>query len=291
MKIWLLLALCLPLTACSIRADTDEKTGDIKNVHISIGSLEGIKGSGKHGSVTRTITAIKSIDAMGSVDIVVKVGAAPSLTVEGDENLLAKVVTEQDGDRLIVRTKDSFSTNQPLVVTVVTPSLSGIKSLGSGDIKVSGLVGDDLTVESTGSGDLTLSGKTGVLTARVVGSGNLTAESLVAKSVKVDVLGSGDVDLGTIDVTTVEASVKGSGSVKASGKAGDIKGNVLGSGSIDFETLKAQTGEYELLGSGDITAYASQSVKAKATGTGDLVIHGKPTNKQLSGENASTSDD
>ncbi|GAB3244483.1 head GIN domain-containing protein [Chitinimonas naiadis] len=267
--------------------DNDDKSGDVKNIHVSIGSIGGVQGNGKMASETRPLKAFTVLDSSGAIDVEARIGDTPSLTVEGDENLLQYIQTAQVGDKLVISTKRSFSSKQTVKVIVVTPSLRELKHTGSGDVQLAGLNGGDLQVESTGSGETQLSGKLGALTLRMVGSGDFVGEQLSPASVKVDVLGSGDVRLGKVEVDSFEATVKGSGSIAAEGKTKSLKGSVMGSGDLKFEELRSQTAELELMGSGDITAYASESVSANARGSGDIVVHGKPAKQDFTGKHVS----
>ncbi|WP_179958349.1 head GIN domain-containing protein [Chitinimonas arctica] len=287
MKSSLLLALCLPLAACNVHVGTDEKSGEVREINISVTGENELAGNGKHASQTRTVGAVKEVEATGRVDVQIRIGATPSLTVEGDENLLAEVVTEQAGDKLIIRNKRSFSSKGPLKVILVTPAVAVLRSTGSGDISVEGLAGGDLKLESTGSGDIKLAGQLGLLTARLVGSGDLQSETLKPANITLDLLGAGEVTMGSVDVDRFEANLKGSGTITASGTAKTLVGSVLGSGDLQLEQLHAHTAELQLMGSGDIIAYASTSVTAAAMGSGEIIIHGKPAKQQLSGDNAS----
>ncbi|QNM95116.1 head GIN domain-containing protein [Chitinimonas koreensis] len=287
MRTSLLLVLCLPLAACSIDVDHDEKSGDVKKVHVSIGSVGGVHGNGTIKSETRTVAAVKKVQATGSVDVDIRIGSTPSLTVEADENLLSMIHTEQTGDTLTIRTEGSFSTNHPFKVTLVTPSVEALTHTGSGDVDLAGLAGGDLAVESTGSGDTRLGGKVGKLTLRLVGSGDLSGDGLMPSQAKVELMGSGDVDLGRIEVERFEVAVNGSGRVSANGTARTLSGKVMGSGDLELGQLQAEDAELELVGSGNIEAYAKQSVKARASGSGDLTVHGSPAKQELSGKNLS----
>lgn len=286
----MLLLGCLLLAACDIRIDNDEKSGDVKNIHVSLGSLGGLQGNGKLLDETRKLTTVKEIDASGALTVQVSIGSTPSLSVSGDENLLPYVLTEQQGERLVIHTQRSLSPKQPIKVTVVMPALSYLKHTGSGRLEVAGLNGGDLQVEATGSGETELGGKVRSLSARLVGSGDLTGQQLIADSMDVDVLGSGDVRLGKIETGSLRASIKGSGSVAAEGRAREVKGRIMGSGDIHFKDLQSHTAELEIMGSGDISAYASESVKADAKGSGEIVVYGKPARQSFSGKHVSLAD-
>jgi hypothetical protein len=287
MKTGLALAACLALTACGIHIDTDEKSGDIKSVHISIANFADKHGDGRSKTETRELGAVSMVDATGPVDVDIKIGSTPSLTVSGDANLLALVETDVKDGRLTIKTRQSYSSDEPLRVSLTTPSLTELHNTGSGDITVTGLQGGEMRFDSTGSGDTKLAGTVTSLSVHMVGSGDLNAESLSPAKVDIDVLGSGDAKLGTVTVDRFTAAVKGSGSVTAAGTAKALSGNVLGSGDLSLAELRAEKADIELLGSGDVTVYASQAIHARAIGSGEIKVLGKPAKQELSGEHVS----
>ncbi|WP_374356265.1 head GIN domain-containing protein [Chitinimonas sp.] len=276
----------ISLTACGIQIDHDEKTGDIKSINVSVAEL-GERGNGSEKTETRSITAVSEVQADGAIDVEVSIGDTPSLTVSGDANLLKLIVTEQQGSQLRIRAERSFSSNNPVRVKLVTPALKAARHAGSGELAVDGLKGGDFALDVTGSGDTRLAGKVDTLTAHLVGSGDLDADQLQPGKVDLDVLGSGDVSLGRVSVDTFKAAVKGSGSVTASGSAKQLTGNVLGSGDLNLGDLHAEAADVSVMGSGDIAIFASQSVKATASGSGEVTVAGKPAKTEIHGENVS----
>jgi hypothetical protein len=287
MKYVIVLAACLGLCACGIHIETDEKSGDIKSVHISIADFGNKQGNGESKTETRQVGAIKTVEATGPMDVEVSIGSTPGLSVEADANLLADIETVQQGDRLIIRTRKSFKSDHAPVVRLVTPSLLAIQNTGSGDVSVGGLDGGELSLDSTGSGDTRLRGKLAVLNVHLVGSGDLEAGELTPGKVTIDVLGSGDAKFGQVSTDQFSAAVKGSGSVTASGSTKALTGNVLGSGDLNLADLHADSADIELLGSGDVSVFASQSVRVHAMGSGDVKVHGKPAKQDIHGEHVS----
>jgi len=287
MKSLLVLPAIALLAACSITVEHDDKTGDFKQVHVSIGTIfhgDTVRGNGSVQTETRTLADVHDIEVVGPVDVDVSVGEAPSVEVRGDSNLLHLVNTTVNGDTLVITGGKAVGEDK-LSVKVVVRELHVLRNAGPGDIHVTGLEGGNLEFESTGPGDTKLEGQLASLRVRQVGSGDLDTSVLKAGALDVSVLGSGDVSLGTLSADKLVVSVNGSGGVTASGTAKSLNGNVLGSGDINFEKLHADDVVLELMGSGDISVYATQSVQARVTGTGDVTIHGNPAKRVVSGQN------
>jgi hypothetical protein len=114
--------------------------------------------------------------------------------------------------------------------TVGPPStLRELEVGGSGDVAVTGLAVDALTVTSGGSGTITTAGSAGRQSVRLEGSGSYDGTALTTRDAEVTVAGSGRAD---VQVTgTLRAVVAGSGTVTHSGGA-TVDSRVDGSGSV-----------------------------------------------------------
>ena len=200
---------------------------------ISIGSCNpyATHGSGTAKTETRPVPAFTKIDLAGSPDVEVSVGPAASVNVTTDDNLLPQIQTTVDGDTLHIGSKGSYSTHLGVKVVVTVPSLRGASISGSGNIRVSGLKGEEMEAGITGSGDITLSGSVNHLDARVTGSGDLRANDLAANDVHVSITGSGDASVRPAG--ELDAKVTGSGSIHYLGHPAQIHRHITGSGDIE----------------------------------------------------------
>lgn len=290
MKALLAIPFGLALMGCSISVDHDTQSGDVKDVHISIGSPLAKSGNGQVTMEKRQIAAVKQIVASGPFDVDVTVGGAPGVVVTGDSNLLQFIHTTVQGEQLTISMEQHFSSQHHLRVQVSTPALDALSNTGSGDVTVTGLNGGDFRLDATSSGDTSLAGKVVNLTAHIVGSGDLDGDKLAASNVNLDLLGSGSVNFANLAVDRFEATLKGSGDVKASGTARQVKASVMGSGDVGLESLHAESAELDVMGSGDIEAYASKSVHAHSMGSGEITVHGSPAERDVNGKNTSFED-
>lgn len=218
-------------------------------------------------SETRDVNArITQIDLNGPIDLTLRRGATPSLSVSGEQRLLANVESTVDGSTLHIGPKGMlFHHRQPLQVELVLPSLSKLEIHGSGESTVSGFSGDKLVLELMGSGDLKFTGRYKQLEASVQGSGNL------------------DLHGGNSD--RVSLSMIGSGNINASGNASTLQVDLSGSGDIDAEHLAADQAKVTLQGSGQSTVYVRNEVELSLRGSGDIHVFGNPRqrNTQRSG--------
>jgi hypothetical protein len=195
----------------------------------SAGSTAG--GSGVPATEVRDVAAFDGVDLAGSNNVVIRVGGKRSVVVRADDNLLARVTTEVRAGRLVIaNTAGSFTTRSPMSVEVTVPTLTALTLSGSGNIVVSGVRADRLSVTLPGSGTLTGSGTAARLDVAVGGSGTVQLTRLAASDVRAVVSGSGSIFVTATG--SLEASVSGSGSILYAGAPRDVTKSVTGSGAI-----------------------------------------------------------
>ncbi len=188
-----------------------------------------VKGSGNVQIEERSVGDFHGVSLMGSPDVHITVGGAPSLSIEAEDNILALISTEVRGGVLHVGSEQSFSSRKGIHVTLTVPELRSVKVQGSGDIEAEGVHGDLFTARVKGSGDIEVTGSVQRVEAEVLGSGDIKMFGLDAVDGEATVKGSGDIDIqasGTLDLT-----VLGSGDIRYRGGA-EVNKEVHGSGDI-----------------------------------------------------------
>ena len=189
------------------------------------------EGSGVPATQTREVAPFSSVELAGGNNIVLRVGEKQSVVVKADDNHQNPVTTPLNNGALIIgNTPRSLTAKSPMSVEVNVPSLNALALTGSGNIVVSGIRTESLTVTLSGSGNLFGSGTATSLDITVSGFGNARFTQLDAKNVHAVVSGSG-----VIFVTatkSLDASVPGSGTIMYAGNPQDVKKSVTGSGAI-----------------------------------------------------------
>lgn len=220
------------------------------------GMVRAQSGSSEGSGATRSF-AVRDFDGValrGSDNVVVRVGAAESVTATGPEDELEKLeILVKDGELRIGRVKNSWSLGwgsdrKPVVVTVTMPNLRRASVAGSGDMQV-----DQVRTPSFEGG--------------IAGSGNLQIASLMADIASLHIAGSGD------------ASVRG--------QAKSLDVSIAGSGNLEAEGLRAERAKIKVAGSGDVRAQVSGEADVSIVGSGDVRLAGNPrcrVSKMGSGE-------
>lgn len=208
--------------------------GGCGDVTISVGNKNAVKGSGVSLTETRAMTPFTGVDLAGVGKLVLKVGegAAYSVKVTADDNLLPLIETVVKGETLTIRPKDSvsFSNSVSFTYEVTAPKIEKIQSSGAASIDGLGFSGGKLFVDVSGVGSVKLAGRVDEFRAEMSGAGSLNSSSLVADDVKVDLSGVGSADVRAD--RRIRANVSGLGSISWEGSATDVKTDVSGLGSV-----------------------------------------------------------
>ncbi len=207
-----------------------------------------VRGNGDMGTQTRNTGAFDGIRVLGSMDVILSSGSEYAVKVEADENLLEYIVTDKDGDDLVIKTRNNYnlSPRAGMKVYVTSPSLETIKITGSGS---------------------------------VLSQSKLSADG----KMDIDVTGSGDVKL-DVSAPEVEAEATGSGNIILSGTTRSFKGEINGSGELRCFNLMSEATEVGISGSGSAEVHASKRLDVRISGSGDVAYKGTPTiNQRISG--------
>lgn len=200
-----------------------------------------INGNGNYTSETRSISDYEEVNLKGSIDVVLIAGNEGNLKVEAESNLLEYIETEVRDGILEISVEEDISLDpsrgKKIVVTVPFETLEGVALTGSGDI---------------------------------IGSDEIRAENFAVR-----ITGSGDIRL-MLDAKTVQGKLVGSGDLGLEGKATELEFLVTGSGDIDASRLKASRAVATVSGSGDIAVHATEALKSRIAGSGDITYSGNP---------------
>ncbi len=189
-----------------------------------------IQGSGNVVRQNRAVGAFQRVEAMGSEDVQVRVGARPSLVIAADDNILPLITTEVRAGTLKISSRGSYRMRGPIRVWLTTPSLEAFKTSGSGNVDIQGVRSGRLELMIQGSGDMQATGSTRELDLDIHGSGTARLASLNAANVSASLYGSGDA---TVRATgSLDARVYGSGTLRYVGTPANIRRQNFGSGRI-----------------------------------------------------------
>lgn len=198
-----------------------------------------VVGSGKVVEDKRAIGNFSRLRLDSAITVHARPGAAPALTLKADDNIAPLILTQVEGDTLVVKVKPNTAlrTQNPMVVTVDFTRLTHADLRGSGDLNVSALKGEQF---------------------------------------ELSLAGSGDVRLDNAELGRVQARLAGSGDIWLKGRADDASYNIAGSGDVHAIDLQARRVTVDIAGSGDVKVHATESLAVQIAGSGDVAYAGNP---------------
>ncbi len=191
---------------------------------------KGISGNGHVEEESRDVSGFSGVHASTGIDVFISEGSGFDVKVEADENLLEVILTELNGNMLVIKTdRVNIRSAKSKKVYVTMPKLKELKISSAGDCKgMTPFNCDDLRVSISSAGDLkldveanridinisssgdaTLTGRTGVLDANLSSAGDLHAFDLIAETVSVDVSSAGDARVFASEEISMNASSAG----------------------------------------------------------------------------------
>lgn len=216
-------------------------------------------------SETRSIDArIVKIKLDGVIDLRLKQGATPSLTLHGDKRYVTKVTTDQRGDTLHIDTEKKYFTfgsgeKRQLRAELTLPNLNEFTSQGVGTTEVTGFSGEQITLALDGAGSVKVTGNYKNINSRLGGVGSMT-------------LNTGQSEL-------VDLSMGGAGSITVNGQSRLLRAKLGGVGSLDAKGLQSDTVDLDMTGLGGATVYAKNTANLRLTGLGSATVYGQPANR------------
>jgi len=237
----------------------------IKNIMLLCSLLIAVATSAQQ-TETRKVPAFDKLQIGGSFDAVIRHGNGPSVKITAENLDTKKILTETNGNTLIISLEKGSYHNIRIKVEVTYESLAAINKSGSGNLTcesdLSSSNGFDLT--SNGSGNVTIKGmiKAGEVSIERSGSGDMNLAGLQAETIHMNFSGSGNFDVDNGSAKTQTIHLNGSGNVSAYG-------------------LKTEICSAAISGSGDVEVYVSNSIEAKLTGSGNIDYRGNAQVKQI----------
>ena len=180
----------------------------------------------------RSATPFKTIDVRGPVSLVVEVGKAPSIRVEGSPRFIERVTSEiVNGElRLGFKEKNNVNIGDGDRVIVTTPQLTAFSGEGAGQMILNKVRGERLDVDYRGAGSLQMNGRVDKLRLDAEGVGEVEARDLVAQDADVRFRGIGSVSVHAKN--RLRAEVQGMGELTYYGNPRSLSKSVSGIGSV-----------------------------------------------------------
>ncbi len=195
---------------------------------------ETVKGNGKLAEQNRQLGDFQAIRSEGAWNLDVSIGAAPSIRIKADENLLPIIETLVEANQLVIRFKDRqdvhVKNTNSLKIEVTVPELRAYSHAGVGKTAFHGLKGEKFSVNYMGAGLVSGTGKVDKFDVVAKGTGALDFSALKSREAVVGLSGVGSVSVYASD--SLSAKVDGIGSLTYYGNPGKISKTVSGIGVV-----------------------------------------------------------
>lgn len=201
----------------------------------------------------------------GVLDLKLRRGDTPSLTIIGDKRYIGKITATQSGDTLHLDSDArgyKFNRSSTSRVELVLPNLRQVVSDGVGVTEVSGFSGDDI--------ELTLEG---------AGSMKVVCDY---RNMRVNLGGVGSMHVWASQTDSVELDLQGAGYVTIGGRSKVLKATLGGLGGLNAQQFQADSVSVDLSGLGNATVNATVNATLSLSGLGSVTVYGKPANRNVS---------
>lgn len=201
-----------------------------------------ILGANAQSKQDRTVGGFTKIKVSSAIKLVITMGSQNKVTVEAEEKVINKILTEVKDGQLKVYSKESYTTTQPVVVYVTATELNTLQASGASLVKCTNLIkAKSFTLEASGASSLIL--------------------ELNADAIKMEVSGA--------SATTIK------------GTALQVGATVSGASSLKLEELVNKEIQINASGASSAKVYASEILKANASGSSTIKYFGSPKDKNI----------
>lgn len=192
---------------------------------------KGVQGSGVRKTEKRDLGSFTSIQASGAYEMKVSCQQPGSFEIEGDDNILPLIKTEVRDGVLHIHNDKSYNPTTVIMIRLGLADLNRFATDGAGDVSITNVKNEKLSVNSTGATRIKAEGQTKLIEISVSGAAKIDAGNLRAERATVTVNGAAQVDVYASQ--QLDATVAGVGQVNYDGNPGVVNKNVTGLGSVN----------------------------------------------------------
>jgi phage shock protein PspC (stress-responsive transcriptional regulator) len=187
----------------------------------------------------------KQVTISGPYHVQLRQGNNFSVQVRGNAGDIRKMQFEQQGDELIIQSEDKkinlFDDRDPVLIQIVAPAYSSIDLSGAIKADIGSIKAEDLTMNFAGAIN--------------------SSASVNVRNLKVDIAG---------------ASM-----CKFTGRAENFELDATGAGVVDADDLQATSVDADVTGASLAEVYATNTLRAQASGTSRITYRGNPANTTI----------
>lgn len=178
-----------------------------------------------------------------------------------------------------------------------TRSVSGFEKINAnGAVNMEIAVGKDFSVTVEADDNILehIKTETNGDTLRIYSEGRLSTKTKINVKISMPELSAMDINgastaiVSNANSDSLELKANGASKIKIDGQVKDLDANANGASTIDAETLKAENADVDSNGASTVTVFASNDLKADASGASTIYYAGEPENIKQSSSGASS---
>ena len=228
-----------------------------------------VHGSGKIETEEHDIGEPTHVSVCCGFEVIVNQGNESSLSITGDDNLLAEIIVEERRDEITIGFPETLSDYEPTEAILVELTLPDLREIdGDGGVNIR----------------LENSFQLGELDVEISGGSMFQVEELRAKKLDLSMSGGGLSDMFGLELDELDVDASSGGWIGVHGRATRIEGEFSGGGMLDAFECNADHVELELSGGSEAKVRVAKTLDVDASGGSQVTYRGEPkVKKQLSG--------
>jgi hypothetical protein len=209
-----------------------------------------VAGSGEVETETRDVKGFSAVSIEYPATVTVRQGAAESLEVEADDNLLPQLTTSVQNGTLLIRNSERdwskrVNPSQTVKITITVKELNDVDFSSAGTLIVEGLETENLDINLNGAGEVTLE---------------------------------------NLELRELDCNLSGAGSIHADGTADKVYVQIDGFGSFYGDKLDSMEADIGINGAGSANVRVKDNLIAEINGAGSVGYYGSPeVDQQING--------
>lgn len=240
-----------------------------------------VKGSGDVITESRDVSGFFKLDVCCGMELNIAQGERESLQLEGDDNILAEIVTRVVDSRLTINFQDNNSVNyqptQPINVFLEVIDIEEISISGGGNLASESIISDQFDLMMSGGSDANLGSlEASNLEINLSGGGDIEAALVLADLIDLDLSGGSDAAIDELIAEILRIGISGGGSAQIKGTAGDSDIDLGGGSSFEGPDLLSQNTIFSCSGGGKSFIWVEETLEANLSGGCFLRYYGQP---------------
>lgn len=192
---------------------------------------DGIIGNGITVSDERILSDFQEVEIDGIYNVTITQGEEFKITLEGDENIVDRMIVDVSDERLEVRLEEGNYDDFDLTVDIICPSIRLFDKGGIGNATITDFEGlERLEINQAGAGNISISGSVEMLEFNHTNVGDFEGFDFIANQIQISQSGIGNAEV--YCESSLTGSLSGIGNILYKGSPSTIDIERTGIGEV-----------------------------------------------------------